>query len=191
MNRICVVDGCGGTRHARGWCNRHYKRWQQHGDPTWTPPSADDRFWAKVDVGHPLGCWEWTGALSTKGYGRFNAGPALCQAHRYAYEALIGPIPDGLELDHLCRNRICVNPDHLEPVTTAENLRRGAGGPRPRCLRGHAFSESNTYYRPDNGRRQCRACRRERDDQARARGEQPPFVHAYRLANRTRQMEIA
>jgi hypothetical protein len=81
---------------------------------------------AKVAVASD-GCWNWTGALSRNGYGRFGPQAGLTVgAHRFAYELLVGPIPEGLDLDHLCRNRRCVNPAHLEPVGRSENLARGA-----------------------------------------------------------------
>ena len=86
--------------------------------------SADQRFWEKV---HKTDlCWIWTGAKSV-GYGHFGTQQVLWTAHRYAWTRLVGPIPEGFDIDHLCRNRACVNPDHLEPVTRAVNLRRGEG----------------------------------------------------------------
>lgn len=88
-------------------------------------------------------CWEWTGGKSRDGYATFRGGPA----YRVAYEWLVAPIPDGMEVDHLCRNKACVNPHHLEPVTRSENLRRRCrSGPfqlRPYCRRGHALTGDN------------------------------------------------
>jgi hypothetical protein len=121
------------------------------------------RFWAKVD---PSGdCWEWIGARKPTGYGSFWISPSRSNeiSHRVAYQMLVGPIPDGLELDHLCRNRCCVNPDHLEPVTRKENARRGVRWPRhahrTHCKHGHEFTPENTRHGKD-GVRYCRACAR-------------------------------
>lgn len=131
--------------------------------------TVDERFWEKVDVGHPLGCWEWTGYRRLGEHGMFNAksGTSPVYAHRWAYEFLMGPIPDGLQLDHLCRNPPCVNPDHLEPVTARENTRRSESlviriWRSGTCNRGHPRTPEHLYIRPDNGYRMCRTCERER-----------------------------
>jgi hypothetical protein len=116
------------------------------------------RFWAKVD--RTDGCWYWRGHIIPLGYGQFGIGNRkLVRAHRYAYEQLIGPIPDGLELDHLCGVRHCVNPSHLEPVTHAENMRRSR---KTHCKRGHELAGDNLYF-TKRGDRGCRACRTERN----------------------------
>jgi hypothetical protein len=93
--------------------------------------SVEERFWAKVDKGGPGGCWIWIGGRAN-GYGKFRPEPSRqVQAHRYAWELAHGEIADGLTIDHLCRIRCCVNPDHLEPVTITENIRRGVPYRRP------------------------------------------------------------
>ncbi len=120
----------------------------------------EERFWAKVEK-TPT-CWLWRAGKDHLGYGQIRRDGSHAKAHRVAYDLLVGPIPDGLELDHLCRVRNCVNPAHLEPVTHAENVRRGLSGQRQRakthCPAGHPYDAENTYVAP-RGDRGCRACR--------------------------------
>lgn len=146
---------------------------------TFAPQDTAERFWSKVDKGGDGGCWRWTGNLSDGGYGRFwTKAPGekvkSHQAHRWAYEQLVGPIPDGMTLDHLCHerqacsggdgcpHRRCVNPQHLAIAPMGENVNRGNPNWRQRlsrthCPKGHPFDEKNTYHAPD-GSRHCRAC---------------------------------
>jgi hypothetical protein len=118
---------------------------------------ASDRFWVKVDKNGPNGCWLWTASLSTNGYGQISVANRPVFAHRLSYEMLVGPIPKGLELDHLCRVRHCCNPAHLEPVTHVMNLRRSPLVTSTHCKKGHEFTPGTTYVRPSGGRL-CRIC---------------------------------
>ena len=107
------------------------------------------------------GCWEWTAYVNTSWYGAImTADRRMSLAHRVSYELHVGPIPDGLQLDHLCGNTICVRPEHLEPVTDLENKRRRYAA-YTICASGHPYDADNTYIRP-NGRRDCRTCIRGR-----------------------------
>lgn len=131
------------------------------------------RFLAKIRRDDETGCWGWTAFRSEKGYGQFRVGVRTVRAHRFAYEAMVGPIPDGLTIDHLCRNRGCQNPDHLEPVTSRENTLRGDTAPahnaaKTHCPAAHPYTPRNTYVSKRN-RRDCRACHLERDRRARQR----------------------
>jgi len=124
------------------------------------------RFYDLADRSHPEGCWPWRGHVTKKGYGLFWAGYDLGRlkaAHRFAYALLRGTIPKGATIDHLCRNRSCVNPDHLEPVTNRENVRRGFGpsavnARKTHCIHGHEFTRENTYIVVSKGARYCREC---------------------------------
>jgi len=128
--------------------------------------SPELRFWPKVNKSPGLGpngdCWEWQGACVGGGYGRFRTYRRAVYAHCFAYELLVGAIPEGLQLDHLCRVRRCVNPAHLEPVTPKENVVRGRSANREKehCANGHVFDTANTYRW--KGGRYCRECNKER-----------------------------
>ena len=123
------------------------------------------RFLSKVDISDS-GCWEWQGQLR-KGYGIFSLKNRSKTAHRVMYELMKDiTVPKGVELDHLCKNRRCVNPDHLEMVSGRDNTLRGMGptainARRTECVNGHPFTEENTYIRPDDGARDCRICARD------------------------------
>ncbi|WP_152990163.1 HNH endonuclease [Sphaerimonospora mesophila] len=159
--RICNVDGCPQPHDSKGFCSRHYMVWRRHGDPLWCPPSAAELFWAKVvEQGD---CWIWTG--SGQRYGKVSIGGRDLLAHRFAYEHMVAEIPEGLTLDHLCQNKKCVNPCHLDPVPQSVNVRRrdlahDMSSAKTHCPQGHEYTEENTSRR--NGRRHCKACDRER-----------------------------
>lgn len=126
---------------------------------TQTSEEFETRFWARVDKSGD--CWLWTGGKSGDGYGSLQRERKRLMAHRVAYELLVGPIPEGLVIDHLCRNTSCVNPSHLEPVTMEENVRRGTT--KSHCVRGHALVAGNLWWNPNGGYRVCLTCKRLRN----------------------------
>lgn len=184
MVEECSVDGCAAAVFvvARGLCRLHYDRWWRFGDvnakltrhPQGTPVSV--RLWSFVDSGAGGDdCWIYTGSINPQwGYGRIKIDGRQVPAHRVAYELAVGPIPAGMDLDHLCHtrdlscpggpdcpHRKCVNPSHLEPTTGRENRLRGrsimaVNAAKTHCKRGHPFDEANTYYSKRG--RICRAC---------------------------------
>lgn len=213
MPTVCLVPGCEGPVlvKKKGWCNKHYRRWLRTGDPVkvaWERGDPVANFWAKVQRREPSECWLWTGSLMASGHAHFvSVHGAL--AHRFAYATEVGPIPDGLELDHTCHSfdltckegnscmhRRCVNPAHLEPVTRAENQRRrhdlseqaaATIGARQRakthCPKGHEYTEANTYV-DRRGSRNCRSCAREKSRERSSRPEVKAKMHAYYLKRR-------
>ncbi len=134
-------------------------------------PGIEQRIWSKVEK--TPGCWLWKGARHTEGYGILKINRRDYRAHRLTYAILVGPIPDGLELDHLCRNRAYVNPEHLEAVTRKENILRGESGSarnarKTHCHNGHPLTGDNLRFKKD-GARVCLTCLRVRDRSGYAR----------------------
>lgn len=172
--RVCTAKGCSAPRHGRGLCRKHYQRLMKTGS---TAPPVGSTLRGRllsnlvVDLNAPRlidnsACWLWTRYRDEDGYGHIARNGRAPGVHIVAWELFRGPVPDGLELDHLCRVRHCANPDHLEPVTRAENVGRTplhafalANAAKDKCDSGHEFTEANTYTKR-NGSRECRACRR-------------------------------
>lgn len=166
----CSVAGCTSSAHARGVCSNHYVKLRRYGDPTAGPGKGgvtqplEPRFWSKVDRRGEDECWLWQAGLDPKGYGNFWMDGTTRHAYRVAYELVVGPVPTGLELDHLCRVRACVNPSHLEAVTHQVNNNRGESpsahhARKTHCIRGHEFTPENTYVPPKApNKRYCKTC---------------------------------
>jgi hypothetical protein len=190
---ICSYPECGRPHNARGLCGAHGAM-QRRGETlrplqNRTGPiarTAAARFADKVRVA-ASGCHVWTGGKTLNGYGTFavetaHRGGTRDLAHRWAYEQTVGPIPAGYDIDHLCRNRACVNVEHLEPVTRQENIRRAAAA-KTACHAGHPYTPENTYVRPGTVHRTCRICAHARNI-ARA-----PIRNARRRAARAAERE--
>ena len=126
---ICSIAGCGKKHEARGWCNMHYLRWRHHGTPDGSGVelyrTPEESFAARTEWAG--GCLMWTGSLGNGGYGRIRAGGRNVYAHRYAWEKERGVIPPGMEVDHTCHERVCVNVDHLRLSTRQENTQNRSG----------------------------------------------------------------
>lgn len=167
--RLCTIDGCNEPRGtSKLYCEKHRTRIRRHGDPSvalkdHTP--AVERWKTSYTVDPETGCWLWTGPVyKDQGHGFIQDGARKrYMAHRFVWERIVGPIEKGLVLDHLCKNKRCVNPEHLEAVPQAINALRGGidGGnaAKTQCVNGHDFTPENTYIR-SNGWRSCRACSR-------------------------------
>lgn len=135
----------------------------------WDNITVRDRLLAKVELGPEWNgshCWDWTGTKTRAGYGAIYRDGRRVQVTRASYEEFVGPMPEGTEIDHLCRRPVCINPWHLEPVTRRENLLRGTGfaavhSRKTHCPQGHPYEGDNLYVTP-RGERKCRRCHRER-----------------------------
>jgi hypothetical protein len=165
MRPTCRVTNCDRPVKSREWCASHYMRWHRRGgDPSEDRRSPKEapahRFWRKVEK--IKSCWLWRGAIQrSNGYGRFWDGERVLGAHQFIYRLTFGQIPDGLEIDHLCRVRNCVNPNHLEAVTRRINTLRGESLParqsrKTHCDKGHPLAGANLIRRGNH--RTCRIC---------------------------------
>lgn len=159
---VCAIEECERPQMARGWCQPHWKRWRKYGDPRtlYMPRSLWERIERWTD--RSGGCWVWTHWLDQDGYAHASYEGKRVRVHRWSWEQVNGPVPPGLELDHLCRTRGCVRPDHLQAVSHRENMMRGVApsavnAKKTQCKHGHPFSGENLILQID-GRRSCRTC---------------------------------
>lgn len=186
-NRTCTFPGCDRevVYTTLGFCRRCYDRTTRRQGTSKTPAWLPDqhRFEANIEPGAD-GCWNWTGRTNRPdgGYGVINLqGRKRVYAHRWSFEYHRAEIPEGLEIDHLCRNTICVNPWHLDPVTGAENMLRTPAAQSGFCKRGHEYTPENTItLTSGNGRRKCRTCTNLMAAKAKAkRPPRPPMRSAF------------
>lgn len=206
----CLEAECTLPVRARGLCNTHYYYNRRHG--TLPPIVAVDRvarFWARVDrSGGGSACWPWTAAINGNGYGSTAWKGRICTPHRIAYELLVGPIPDGMDLDHLCHtrdqfcrggktcpHRRCANPAHLEPVPGLVNVMRGRSphaeaARQTHCAQGHEFTPENTRIYPSRKQRVCLTCKRSaarETQQRKGKKHYREYMRAYRAKKRVEQ----
>lgn len=170
MQGVCDRDGCAKQAKHRGFCRRHYIEDQYRDTPVPTDAVLAGRLFPKIAENSVTGCWEWSGAKQSRtshGMFGYNAlGRNVTRyVHTWMWEFLVGPVPDGLVLDHLCRVTHCCNPAHLEPVPVGMNTLRGDGptavnARKTHCKRGHALAGQNLIVRPGKSgpQRQCREC---------------------------------
>lgn len=202
---ICRIPDCGKFCHGLGYCNKHYQRLVEHGDPLYVKilhreGTAEERFWMQVDMDGPIPshrpnlgpCWLWTGNCKNRGYGVFGK----TTSHAWAYEHFVKAVPDGLTLDHICHNenpecgggqtcihRRCCNPSHLEVTTHLENSLRSPTSmisinrAKTHCPRNHPYDAENTYINR-KGSRTCRECTREAVRKYRQRKRDEKYVVA-------------
>lgn len=177
----CAITGCDRPIRARGLCKKHYDHARHAGliAVNQLNPSPNDRFWARVDQsGGDDACWPWQGSINGHGYGSVSRAGKVRGTHRVAYELLVGPIPEGLTLDHLCHSndptcaggvtcvhRRCVNPAHLQPAAMLVNVMRGQSphaqaARQTHCAQGHEFTPENTKVYPSRNQRVCLICHR-------------------------------
>lgn len=180
--KLCKVEGCNEKHRCKGYCNVHYLRMRDFGTVNLTSPDLLTRLESKIDWPLDLAeCWPWLGRIGTNGYGIMSKDGRPMLVHRLMYELLtMEAIPPGLQIDHLCRNRECVNPAHLETVTARENQLRGesfsgVNARKTHCPKGHPYSGENLYVSP-KGYRTCIVCRTQRKHEYRARQKLEPHA---------------
>lgn len=161
--KVCTVEDCQRSVHSYGLCKMHDHRMRRWGTlvPKRIQGDPVRRFWSKVSKTD--GCWLWQASVDKWGYGWFKLAGKMRRAHSVSYELVVGPVPEGLQLDHLCRNPRCVNPAHLEPVTARENSLRSSSfvalnARKTHCPRGHPLSGENLYINPSSRGRVCKTC---------------------------------